>query len=154
MSCQPVVDRLSDVETHLGTVNRRSPTDRDQYIDFVFLCQFLRSLDLLDRCSVVSCALSKLPVDSRACCPISLNTPPNMPSFSNNFVTSAMTGVFSRKLFPVTINALGFAFLSYVETRVRMIDGRLEMLPGPQWTARRGVKRYEPDEGSSDRAIV
>lgn len=52
------------------------------------------------------------------------------------------------------IIAFGFAFLSFVATRDRIIDGRAETLPGPQWTARRGVQRYEPEDGRSESAMV
>lgn len=69
-------------------------------------------------------------------------------------LTLLITGVFSNRLLPVMIIALGLAFLSFTATRDRIIDGRFETLPGPQWTTRRGVQRYEPDEGTSESAMV
>lgn len=151
---EPVVNDFSESATHLGAVDGRSTANGDEDIDAVLLREFLCSLDLLDGYPNSQFCIASRSINSRACCPISLNTPPNMPSFSSILATSEITGVFSRKLFPVTINALGFAFLSYVETRVRIIDGRFETLPGPQWTARNGVKRYDPAEGRRESAIV
>lgn len=52
------------------------------------------------------------------------------------------------------IIALGWAFLSFVATRDRMMDGRAETLPGPQWTARSGVQRYDPEAGRSESAMM